>query len=238
VVNFRGFNESLSIFDVAYCRLAGPKLDKSNSSMKHIFLVLMLIASGVSTSNAQTNFPCTDEELSQNVTWLDYNIVAAGWKETANLTVGLDGTWLYTISDKKDVWPNHYNSIIGASVVSSNVWAVIQHSGKWYAVTWEWLPKGRIEKFRTSFDGGHMKRAPFVSSGQGGPNGWWEPKNGEIYGLMVSDFARFGTQTEATFKERSNVAWLKWGEGEVDVCAAATPEAPIVLAPITDLLLN
>ena len=192
----------------------------------------MLIASGISASNAQTDFPCTDEELSQNVTWLDYNIVAAGWKETAKMTVGLDGTWLYTISDKKDVWPNHPNSIIPAGV-SSNVWAIVQHSGQWYAVTWEWLPKGRKEKYRTSFDGGHMKRPPFYTGG--GESNWWQPKNGEIYGLMVSDFARFGTQVYATFKERSNVAWLKWGEGEVDVCAKpANPN----LTPIHDLILG
>jgi hypothetical protein len=153
------------------------------------------------------------------------------------LSVSLDGTFLYTDSDKKNVWPNHTNGIVPAGV-SSSVWAVVQHTGQWYAVTWEWLPRTRKEKFRTSFDGGHMKRAPFVTSGQGGPNGWWEPKNGEIYGLMVSDFARFGTEISATFKERSNVAWLQWGAGEVDVCAPEPEPDPVVIAPITDLILG
>ena len=201
--------------------------------MKHIFLLLMLIASGISASNAQTDFPCTDKALIENVKWLDYNIVAAGWKETAKLNVGLAGTWLYVDSDKKDVWPNHYNSILGNSKTSQSIWAIVQNGGQWYALTWEWQARGRKEKYRTSFDGGHMKRPPFYTGG--GESNWWQPKNGEIYGLMVSDFARFGTERYATFKERSNVAWLKWGAGEVDVCAKpVTPH----LAPIHDLILG
>jgi hypothetical protein len=207
--------------------------------MKHIFLLLVLIASGLSTSNAQTNFPCTDEELSQNVKWLDFNIVAAGWNETAKLNVSLDGTFVYVDSDKKNVWPNHYNNILDNDCCSQSIWAVVQDGGQWYALTWEWQARGRKEKLRGSFDGGHMKRAPFFTGG--GEGDWWQPKNGEIYGLMVSDFARFGTESFATFKERSNVAWLKWGAGEVDVCAAApapTPEAPLVLVPIRALLLD
>ena len=231
--NIRIIVHFLSIYNDGWGRIGVPKLSNSNLSMKHIFLFLILITSGISTVSAQTNFPCTDKELNENVRWLDYNIVAAGWRETAKLSVGLDATWLYVDSDKKNAWPNHYNSIIGSSAVSSNVWAVVQHSGQWYAVTWEWMPKGRREKFRHSFDGGHMKRPPFYN---GEPNEqWWQPKNGEIYGLMVSDFARFGTQSYATFKQRSNVAWLKWGAGEVDVCAK--PETSTILAPIRNLIL-
>ena len=211
--------------------------------MKHIFLFLALIASGISTSSAQTNFPCTDTELLADVKWLDFNVIAAGWPETSKLTLNVAGD-MYFDHDKRTVWPNHFNSIIGASVVAANIWTVVQFGDQWYGATYEWIPNGRQLKQIGSYNGAHVNKLPFCDGDRAQlcPGFHFVPKNGEIYGFMLSDFARGGMQAFATFKERTNIAWYQWGVGMVDVCAVEPepePEPdPVVIAPITDLILG
>lgn len=197
--------------------------------MKRFISCLLLVVTGLSFSSTYAAFP----EDFDDVKWIDPDI--SSWKETTELNVSISGSLFSFNFDKLSVWPSHYSSVLQSSCCVYNIWGFIKYDGQWYASTWEWNSR-KPYKAVSSFDGGHIKRPPFSLGGQGGPDGWWEPKFGEIYGFMVSDFARFSLN-DALHRERSNVAFYQWGVGPVDE-SVLLPEKPTVITPITNYLLE
>jgi hypothetical protein len=197
--------------------------------MKRFSIGLLLIATVLSAQTTSAAFP----EDFDDVKWIDSNI--SGWKETTKLNVSIVGSLFRFDFDKLAVWPAHYSSILQSSCCVYNIWAFIKYDDQWHAATWEWNSRKPF-KAVSSFDGGHINRPPFRNSGQGGPDGWWEPKFGEIYGFMVSDFARY-TLRDAVHFQRSDVAFYQWGVGPVDA-SVLLPPSSVNITPIIDLVLD
>lgn len=199
--------------------------------MKKYFILFFVLGTLVSIQTARAAFP---EDFS-DVIWLDPNI--SSWPETASLSMSVNSSLIIFDHDKSSVWPVGPNANLGNNTCcNANAWAFINYGGQWYAVTFEWFGFGQEAKQLRSFEGAHMKRPPFF--GGGFPR--WEPVNGEIYGFMVSGFARFNLNF-VNVAERSNVAFYQWGVGPVDASALLPepePETPLLLAPITNLLLS
>lgn len=198
--------------------------------MKKIILSLVLFSVFI-LPVAQAEFPADFE----GVVWLDTNV--SSWPETAVLTMQVTPTAVILNNSKTNEWPITPNALVG-SCCNANAWVFAQFDGTWYAVTWEWIRKGQTAKNRSAFEGNHTRVPPFCCNGQPA----WQPKNGEVYGLMVSGMARlnrFGPTP--VFPERSNVVLWRWGEGPVELCDAF-PENPACksaappLTPVMDLL--
>jgi hypothetical protein len=196
--------------------------------MKKYLLAAVLLFAAI--QNAHAVFP---EDFS-DVVWVDPNI--SSWPETAQLTVAVNSTSIILNSTKTNVWPARGNPILGNSnfCCNANAWVFAKFGDKWYAATWEWLKKGQTAKFRSAFEGNHTRRPPFCCNGQPA----WVPKNGEIYGLMVSGFARFGIA--ANIQERSNIAFYQWGVGPVDASVLLPEPEPenVPIAPMVDMIIN
>lgn len=174
-----------------------------------------------------------------DVVWLDTNV--SSWPVTANLNVSVSSAFVTLDSSKKNVWRAAYNPILQNACCNANAWVFVKfdetrhpsiQTPKWYAVTWEWLKRGQSAKNRSAFEGGHTRRFPFV--GGGVPT--WQPKNGEIYGLMVSGFARY--RIPANVQERSNIVFYKWGQGPVDASELLPEPDHVPLMPVLDMLLQ
>lgn len=199
---------------------------KMKKVLSHFAVTLAFIS-----CNAFAQFP---QDFS-DVTWIDPDI--SGWPVTANLNVTVTNQFVILDSDKKNVWPATGNPILGSTntCCNANAWVFAKFGERWYAVTWEWLKRGQSAKNRSAFEGGHTRRPPFF----GGGNPTWTPQNGEIYGLMVSGFARFGIP--ANIRERSNIVFYKWGQGVVDaseLLPEPEPEPQAPLVPVVDLLMD
>lgn len=128
------------------------------------------------------------------VTWLHHNV--SGWPETASLNASVRGSTLRLAYDKANVWPVGYP--IGGVALVGNAWVFFQRDGKWYGGTFEWLKPGQIDKQKSAVNGGQIGHS--AASG-------WTPQSGEVYGFMVSGFARSRTRN---IEERSNISWLTW----------------------------
>ncbi len=189
--------------------------------MKKLILFVFLSFYSI---NSQAGFP---DDFS-DVIWLDPDI--SSWPATGSLSVSVTGPWLNLVTDKATVWPAIPHPILRNSpCCNRNAWGFINFGGQWYAATWEWMSFGQNAKAASSFDGGHLKRAPFFN----GTIPWWEPKCGEIYGFMLSGFARFGLNV-INVRERTEIAFYQWCVGPYEF-----PTQPdINLVPITDLLLE
>ena len=128
------------------------------------------------------------------VTWLHHNV--SSWPQTANLSASVRGSTLRLNYDKANSWPVGYP--IGGVALVGNAWVFFQQDGKWYGGTFEWLKPGQIDKQKSAVNGGQIGVSPV----QG-----WRPQSGEVYGFMVSGFARSSTRN---IQERSNVSFLTW----------------------------
>lgn len=128
------------------------------------------------------------------VTWLHHNV--SGWAETARLSASVRGNSLILNYDKANVWP--VGNPIGAVDLVGNAWVFFERNGRWYGGTFEWLRPGQTAKQKSSVNGGQIGRSE--ASG-------WRPQSGEVYGFMVSGFARSATRN---VEERSNISFLTW----------------------------
>ena len=130
------------------------------------------------------------------VNWLDTNV--SDWAQTSAITGVTIGSPPIAIEHTKaGQWPA---ITAGGTVVEGNPWVFANVDGEWYAATYEWLRPGQTEKQISAEEiGANTKKAPLDG---------WQPKSGDIVGLMVSTPARFGP--EGPTNERSNVVLITW----------------------------
>jgi len=127
------------------------------------------------------------------VEWLHTDV--SGWPVTADLRVDINSRVITLDYDKASVWPGKNTA---GAFVNANPWVFVQHNGRWYAATWEWLRYGQTTKATYAVAGDHIKRSPLHD---------FRPQRGTEYGFMVSGLARSGVRN---VKERSNVVMVRW----------------------------
>ena len=130
------------------------------------------------------------------VNWLHTNV--SDWAQTSTITrVNIGSPPIGIEHTKAGQWPA---ITAGGTVVEGNPWIFANIDGEWHAATYEWLRPGQTEKeISAETIGAHTKQPPLDG---------WEPKSGDIVGLMVSTPARFGP--EGPVHERSNVVLVTW----------------------------
>lgn len=194
--------------------------------MKKIFIVVSLLF--FSMQNVFAAFP---EDFS-DVVWTARDVNVSSWPETATLTVSVTAQHVILNSSKSNVWPAARNSILASNCCNANAWVFVKFGETWYASTWEWVRRGSGAKNRSALEGAHAGVPPFLSAGYR-----WTPQIGEIYGLMVSGFAR-GHATPVNIRERSNVSFYQWGVGPVDASVLIPSSATPPMSPVIDLLME
>jgi len=133
------------------------------------------------------------------VSWLHTDV--SGWEQTGTLKSVLVNSSTITLDyDKANVWPG---VSADGTILNANPWIFVKQDGKWYAATFEWLRPGQTSKDIKSVNGDHIKQSPLKD---------FVPKNGEVYGFMVSGLAR---ASERNVQERTNIVMYEWGKGEV-----------------------
>ena len=158
-----------------------------------------------------------------DVVWVDADI--SSFEETSVLDARVSGGTITVSHSKRNSWPltRRFSS---SENVNANVWGCVQLNEIWHCGTWEFLRRGVTTRSTSAFGGrGHFRS----------PIGTFRPRNGEIYGFMVSGVHRDGF-TPINVRERSNVVLWKWGEGVVDSLPGA--DTPNVITPATNLLLD
>ncbi len=198
--------------------------------MKKLTLIILFLTAFSFNSKVFAGFP---DDLS-DVKFVHQNI--SSWPVTSNLEVIVSGSSLTLEYDKKNVWPNRSNSLCQGC--NANPWVIAKFGDQWWAGTYEWFRTGQTTKDWTKvLEGGHIKGGPFGYS-----RSTWQPKNGEIYGFMVSGFARFPSSTVPfNAQERTNIQLYKWGVGPITNPEPPKPpveETKPVIIPQVDLLLN
>ena len=130
------------------------------------------------------------------VTWLDTDVTL--WPQTSLITnVSIGGPPIRIEHTMAGQWPQIQ---VGGEVIEGNPWVFANIDGNWHAATYKWLRPGKTSKnISASSIGPHTKRSPLSD---------WQPRSGEIVGLMVSTPARFGERS--ALAERSNVVLVKW----------------------------
>jgi hypothetical protein len=129
-----------------------------------------------------------------DVTWLHTDV--SGWDQTATLLgVSVNDRQICLDYDHADIWPV---LDIDDTALVGNPWIFIEHDGRWWGATWEWLRPGQTCKNRQAVAGDHIKRDPFWG---------FTPQSGVTYGFMVSGLARSG---ERNALERTNVVMFTW----------------------------
>ena len=156
--------------------------------------------------------PMTPPAL-RDITWLHANV--RDWPETSRVTrIQFTKDSIVLEFDKVKSWPD-----LGGGI--GNPWIVAYVNGKWYAATYEWLRPGQTEKFVTAETiGAHTKKAPLAT---------WKPKAGELVGFFASTFAR---DDRRTTNERTNIAWVKWGESQSFSAPAPVPDPEPPTPPV------
>ena len=143
-----------------------------------------------------------------DLTWIDCVVHVDGWPQTMNISgvrvtpgrIHVDYDRLQYIpraTDPNNGYPNTEN-------VNGSIWLVYRHAtwDKWVVGTFDFLRVGQLDK--------HFGPSP----------GYFDPKPGDDYGIMVSTMARAtdGTivwgdpsgSSRKHYRERSQVYWLKW----------------------------
>jgi hypothetical protein len=166
-------------------------------------LVATVAASGCSSMRREydryrqrrsTEDPAPQQEWPDGLRWLHADVSA--WPETAKLhDVRITTTTIEMPYDMASAWPGRDH--VGAHV-NANPWVIVQHRGRWYAATWEWLRVGQQSKARAALEPGHIKRRELDD---------WTPRSGDTLGFMVSGLARDHLRNA---HERSNVVWVEW----------------------------
>lgn len=151
---------------------------------------------------------------------LDVQIGGSGFQGKPNVILD---------SSKKNSWPNGRGDL---SCCNANAWGFVKIGEIWYAGSWEFLRRGQTVKSLAAFVGPRHFRFPPLAN--------FQPKNGEVYGFMVSGFTR--NNLPNNIRERSEVAFYRLGVGPVSADeirgdSGDAPSAPS-LAPVTDLLFD
>jgi len=187
-----------------------PSRSLDDSMLKLIFHALMAVNFLV-ISSVDAAFP---DDFS-DVTWIDPNI--SSWAQTSRLTVDVRGADLIVDHTKKGIWPVRNHSVVG-TCCNASIWVFIRHDGRWYASTFEYLRPNQTVKKVVALGGTHIKRPPFLTSTYN-----WRPSNGQVYGFMVSGYARFNLN-DINVRARSNVFLYRWGVGPTDNINVDNPE--------------
>lgn len=88
----------------------------------------------------------------------------------------------------------------------ANSWILVQKDGKWYASTFEWMPKNNKCKQTLAIAGDHIKKFNVIPS-------TWKPSSGEKLGFFVSTLIRNGKDWKnapGDKQERTNVVFIDW----------------------------
>jgi len=191
-------------------------------SFKRLLIVLSIV---FFSNNAFAAFP---QDFS-DVTWIGPDV--GGWAVTSELDVSVNGPTINVPHTKRNSWP--ISSRFAASErVNASMWGFVKLGTRWHAGTWEFLRVGSTTRSTATYGGpGHFRP----------PIGTFRPRNGEIYGFMVSCVARDDLRGN-NCRERSNVVLWRWGVGVVpieDATAPPEPEpVPPTISPSVDLLLQ
>lgn len=165
-----------------------------------------------------------------DVVWIEPNI--SGFAETSVLDVSVVGGTINVPHSKRNSWPISCR-FSSSERVNASLWGFVKINGVWHAGTWEYLRVGVTTRKTSTYGGaGHFRP----------PIGTFRPRNGEIYGFMVSGVARDSLSCNNA-RERSNVVLWRWGVGEVpieEMTEEPAPEEndPTKLQPMLDLLLE
>jgi len=156
----------------------------------------------------------------------------SSWAVTSKINVIVNGPLLTLDYDKKTTWASKSSSL--CTGCNANPWVIANFDGQWWAGTYEWFRFGQTTKDWTKvLEGGHIKGGPFGFSRSS-----WQPKNGEVYGFMVTGLARFPANlSPANVRERTNIQLYKWGEGPVTI-DPPVEEKNTVITPQINLLLD
>lgn len=131
----------------------------------------------------------------------DENPGVANWSQTSNLSnVNVCGTNCINMPyDAANSWPQVYYSMFNGEPVVGNAWVVVWRNGAWHGATFEWLRPGQTQKGLENLLGadGTLR----------GPLGNFSPKNGEMYGFMITTPARDGRQES---NQRTNLVTMVW----------------------------
>ena len=160
-----------------------------------LFLKLSFLISGL----AHAGFPQDFDD----VVWLHTDV--SSWPQTSTLRSVSTTSGSITLNyDKTNSWPA---KAVSGVAVNANPWIFVKRGGTWYAATWEWMRPGQITKNKASVKGDHIKVAPLNT---------FVPRQGEIYGFMVSGLARTGSLRNV--RERTNVILLRWDNEMIPYC--------------------
>lgn len=175
-------------------------------SYKLALNLVLLYLTLLFASPAHADFP----QDFNNVVWLHSDV--SSWKETGVLRSVSTTSGSITLDyDKTNRWPGRtITASAGGSIsVNANPWIFVQKGDTWYAATWEWLKTGQTTKSKAAVKGDHIKRAPLNT---------FVPRQGEIYGFMVSGLAR---DSRRNVEERTNVVLFRWESEMVPYCTTA-----------------
>ncbi len=194
--------------------------------MKVIHLLTAgLMATLLLQSNAYAGFP---QDFS-DVVFVENNRDVQNWPVTSTLRAGVNGGTITVEHSKRNSWPITNCRFNASERVNASVWGFVRINGVWHAGTWEYLRAGVTTRKTSTYGGpGHFRP----------PIGTFRPRNGEIYGFMVSGIARDALNC-VNARERSNIVLWRWGEGVVpfDDEPEPEPETPTI-TPTINLLLD
>lgn len=162
-----------------------------------------------------------------------------GMRETSSLSVFIGGSHPYKNSQnlvfnasKGNVWPVGGGNI---SCCNANGWIFIKVGERWHANTFEYYRKGQTTKSTEALTGpAHIRGANFRN---------FRPRNGEIYGFMMSGMVRAGLARN-NVRERTEISFYKYGVGPVskdEIRGTPEPEpeqAKPNVTPAVNLLLG
>ena len=192
--------------------------------MNPIKRLLIIVSIVFFSNNVFAAFP---QDFS-DVVWIEPNI--GGWPVTSQLSVSVNGGTINVPHSKRNAWPISCR-FAARENVNANMWGFVKLGETWHAGTWEYLRRGSTTRSTSTYGGrGHFRS----------PIGTFRPRNGEIYGFMVSGVARDSLRCN-NVRERSNVVLWRWGVGEVPIEPILPPELepepePPTVAPAVNLL--
>lgn len=184
-------------------------------NFKNIFLISLISLFGV--TSAHSAFP---DDL-EDVVFIEGSTVATyvrGFEQTSELTVrdtsvnaqfGQNISLTHTQNWPRGAASEQLDCCIG------NAWGFIFIDGTWFGGAWEFMPAPpRTERSLGAFVGPrHFRFAPLAN---------FQPRNGEVYGLMLAGFTRASPSTPLStlirrnnIEERTDIAFYRFGEGPI-----------------------
>jgi hypothetical protein len=142
---------------------------------------------------------------------------------TASSSVNVAGGNVIMTNTRSTVWP-----LFGLADINANAWLIVKVEDTWYAGTFEFMRKGQTTKKVVALNGvGHLRFPPLSR---------FLPKNGEVYGFMLSGVVRNGIRPgKNNIQERTDISFFKWGSGPI-AFEDAFPGSNPTIAPVFNLL--